>query len=131
MRDFTQYRHIARLPVPKMKIRADVNGGGIQLVTQDLTHEIYRRQSRERDREWQDDQQFDALLLDQSSLDVERSKQLGGTIRRQHRCGMGIEGNCGGNGIQATGGLYDALQQLLMRQVDAIEITDRHRAPGA
>src|SRR5579884_513704 len=88
-----QNRWRAALPASKMKVISDQHSSDIERFYQNLSNELFGRQTRGVARERQNENLFGACFCNQSEPLLERADQRRHTTRSNHRCRMRIEGN--------------------------------------
>ncbi len=128
---FAQRPQRGHIPGPKgskPKAMANHHRGRSYAFDQGLLDELRRGQAGHRIVEPQVDEFPDADLakpafLGRASLDAGRS-----AVRRNHRCGMGVERKGGRNDRRLSRRGYTGLEKARMAEVDTVEVSDRDRA---
>ena len=113
-----------------MEIEADHDGGDREALDQDLPHEIFRRQRRERRVETQHDRAVEAGLGEQPQLRGLVAQAEDRLVRLEDGARMRLEGQHRGLAPERAGAPQRHVDHGAMAAVDAFEIADRHhRAP--
>jgi len=123
-----QYLHISRLTIPEAEIRSHMHGHGVQRLNQNLAHEFQGRKVSQFAVEGKHHQQVNAALGDQPGLSGEGREELWGVSGGKKLDGMRLESDRGGDRTSRASHFHHAVQELVVRQMDSIEVADGQHA---
>ena len=110
----------------EVKIEAFVNFLCVQFADENLFNEMMRAHDGEIARERQNERGIDPRFCEEANAALSRRDQLEIFVGMKDPRGMRVEGDYDGFGAGFAGALNHLREHRLMREVDAIEVTDAY-----
>jgi hypothetical protein len=125
-----QSRDVAGRAVAVAEVLAHVHLDGVQGHDEHPPDELGRLPQRELTGEREHENGVDLALREQCETVLEGGQPRWRGVGVDHRHRVRVEGHHHRQRVQSTAACHDAGQQVLVPEVDAVEVADRHDCPG-
>ncbi len=126
-----QRPEIALPAVSEPEIRAQHQLGHLELLHQDAAHELLRGDARELPGEMDDHQMVDRVSGDHFLLELRREDPLGSVVGAENAHRMWLERHGDRGRLKRPGPFFEKRERALVAEMDAVEVSERHRRPRA